>query len=252
MADIGHLAFTIAGPDAGPANIRLRDLLALLAELEIAITATARHMGASEDHSVLSLSDIRRGSAVYELAASGPAQQAAERISHAINRRNSEYLPQQAADSLMEIHRRSVRMGMAFVLNNGQFKSTIEPSIPLFSDALIHGATSVFGYLNAIGGTRPTAKIKLSEGKQITAEVLNQELAQQLGQHLYHFIELHGDAWWHAATMDLRRFRIRRIGTYDDAISVSQAFAELAAVSPGTWDSVDPADYINEQRSELP
>lgn len=252
MADMTHLAFTISGGGAQPSGVRLRDLLVILAEFETAVIATARHMGSADDEAFLSLTTIKSGSAVYDMVASPQSQKAAGRIATAINHRNSESLPQQAVHSLGEIHKRAIKMGRSFVINNSQFTSVIEPSIPLFSDALIQGATSIFGYLNAIGGTRPTAKIKLADDRHITAEVATLALAQELAQHLYHDIELEGDAWWHAGTMELRRFRIRKVGTFDDSIGAEQAFSELAEVSPGLWDSVDPDEYIGEQRSELP
>lgn len=246
-----HLAFTIAGQDTTPEGIRLRDLLLLLADLETAVIATARHMGADGDDTFLGLQEISNGSAVYELSATAPAQLAAERISTAINRRDSALLPQQAVECLNEIQKRSFRMGKSFQLNNGQFQARIEPSFPLFSDALVVGATSLFGTLVAVGGARPTAKLRLSDGQLFTAEVPTHSLAQNLGKMLYRELELEGEAWWHAATMELRRFRVKRVGTYDFT-TPSQAFADLASIAPGLWEDIDPDTYINEQRSDVP
>jgi hypothetical protein len=245
-----HLAFSISGSEATPTTVSLRDLLFLLAEFETAIVATAKQVENEEPDAFISLAQIRQGSAVYDLSTNQTAQTAAARIAEAIKTRNSEGIPQQAVDSLNEMHKRAGKRAWALTINNGSFSSTIQPAIPLFADSLIHGSTTILGYLNRVGGTRPTAKLKLPDGRNFTAEVPSQEFAKQLAHWLYKTVILEGEAWWHANSMDLRGFRIRSIGRYDDSPAASEdAISALRSIAPGLWDDVDPDEYIRAQRS---
>lgn len=249
MPDKSHLAFTINENGARPDRIRLRDLLFFLEKLESAIASTAEYMGQDKGSIDVSLTVVREGSAIYDMSANGGAVDAAERISYAIVNRSSEGLPQSAVHSLTEMQKRAFKLGHSLGLNNGRFSAEIVPSVPLFSDALVNGSTTLYAYLNAVGGVQPTAKLVLPGDKRFTAEVPTKEFAQVLVQSLYSYVTLEGEAWWHASSMELRRFRIRRIGEYEHSLAnPTDAFAALRELSAGVWDDVDPDSYVREQR----
>lgn len=247
-----HLALSIGGEGVTPRAIRLRDLIELLSDLERALMATA---GASAklrkidpDEFSISLVGLEAQLAQLHLSTSNRIQAAANRISEAIDKKSSIELPQVAAESITEMHRRASLRKWSITINNGSFSSTMTPTAPVFSDALITGTTSILGTVFSVGGRRPTAKIDIEGGGTITASV-DRATAKLLAGMLYRTVVLEGEAAWYAKSLELRRFKVRSVGKFDDErANAHDAFAELRRISGDTWEGVDPDRFVRDQR----
>jgi len=249
MADYRRFSLIVDGHNVDPSSVRLSDLLGILGNLHTALMATA---GGKKEQHHLSLVDVAKGSLTLVLEADSAVTAAAQRVATAIQNRSGEGLPQPAVASVRDLQRRLRLHDWNVTLANGNFHSTIKSDVPVFADPLVHGHTIIFGTVTKVGGIRPTASIVLLNSKHFTAELATKEIAQRLAPSLYKPVELHGDAWWYSSTMELNRFRVSSIGDFDhQASEPMRAFSELKERFGSVWDSIDPDEFVRQQREEL-
>lgn len=248
MATSRRFSLVVEGSDVDPSTVRLSDLLAILSNIQTALMSTAG--GKKEEHH-LSLIDVEKGSLTLVLEADAMVAIAAKKVSDAIQSRSGAGLPQPAVASVRDLQKRIKPHHWNVTLLNGDFRSTIMADVPVFSDPLIRGSSTIFGTISKVGGIRPTASVLLPNSKHFTVELGSKEIAQKLAPALYREVELQGDAWWYSSTMELNRFRVSGVGysgrkTSDPLLS----FAELKDKIGGVWDSIDPDDFVRQQREE--
>ncbi len=246
-----HIVVEISGPGAQVQCIRLRDLIEILSDLERALVSTANpgHDPASDVK--ISLVRMERKLARWHLRGSMRVRNAAEKIATAIEAQTAQILPQPATEHIRDMHRRAVKRGWSITFGNATFSTKIEPDREIFADPVIKGTTTVFGKLMGVGGRRPRAKIELPNAKLFTADVGDVELAKQLGNMLYKFVSLNGDARWYTKSLELSHFRIREIGAFNETrANPRTAFDALRLIAPGTWDDIDPDRYIRDLRDD--
>ncbi len=248
MTNPQRFSLVVDGSDVDPTTVRLSDLLGILSSIQTALMATA---GGKKKQHHLSLVDVKKGSLKLVLEADSAITAAAKRVATAIQTRSSEGLPQPAVASVRDLQKRIKPHHWNVTLINSDFHSTIAYDSPVFADPLVRGRTTIFGSVTKVGGLRPTARVLLSGSKLFTAEIVSKEIAQALARSLYEQVELHGDAWWYSSTMELTRFRVDSIGEFDpNASDPLLAFSKLSEKYGGVWDSVDPDDFVRQQREE--
>lgn len=248
MSQYRRFSLVVEGSDVDPSTVRLSDLLGILSSIQTALMSTAG--GKKEEHH-LSLIDVEKGSLTLILEADIIVTNAAKRVSAAIESRSSEGLPQPAVASVRDLQKRIKPHRWNVTLLNGDFRSTIRADVPVFADPLIRGATTIFGTVSKVGGIRPTASIILPNSKHFTAELESRDIAQKLAPSLYKEVELQGDAWWYSSTMELSRFRVNGVSASGHKFSDPlRSFSELKEKIGGVWDSIDPDDFVRQQREE--
>jgi hypothetical protein len=239
-----------------PDTISLTDLLELLRRFNTATVATSLENGLSPDEVFLSLPAISQGSAVLTLRANERTFKNASRVVDAIARRDASLIPPMARRALHDVWKKAQKRSWAITIqpSNGvdaPSSAVIDPNVTLFSTLSASGSTSVLAYIVRAGGENPpTATIRV-QGERLTVPVAGQDIAERLGGLLYQFVELHGQAVWSTNDGRLVDFRIRELGPYSERRSDPRgALDELATASGGYWDTIDPDDYMRDQRGD--
>lgn len=248
-----NFGITIDGQGVSPSSIRLRDLYELMHAFETAVAVTAAQKQGARADASLRLVDIAAGSARYRVALSPEGYAAALLCAAAIASRDLSGLPEKARDSILLIKTKTRTKGWVVrtVGDNGMPAAEITPQTEFTTDAIVSGATSISGWLIRVGGTpRPTALLRLPDNRRLTATIASEELAVKLGPLLYRFISVDGEARWSSADWSLIDFKITALAEYDSEGSLTATLDELATISEGYWDDIDPDDYIASLRSE--
>ena len=85
----------------------------------------------------------------------------------------------------------------------------------------------------------------------MTVTIASRRITQELGQRLYHTIEVHGEATWSSKNGSLLGFKVDSIGPYSDASSnPSDAIKQLSTLAAGFWDNIDPDVYVQDTRED--
>lgn len=244
---------SIEGQDVSPETVRLRDLFDILHAFETAVVLTASQRTSEGGTAELHLVGIKAGSATCSISVAPPGLAAAILCAEAIRKQDLSTLPAKARNGLLEISTKARRRNWTIRLFDAgsALGATISPETAFVEDATIAGVSSLSGKLERIGGSAtPTANFLLADGRRFTADVASQELAAQLAPLLYHFVSVDGEAKWSSFDMALVDFRITGIGSYEEDSNVLETLGEMAKISAGFWDEIDPDEYIADLRSE--
>ena len=250
--DSTPIEFTIDGRNVSPQSVALRDLLDLLSLLDQAIDATAKSRGIVGLPSVY-LVGVADGSDVMLLEANEQAVFAAKEIAAAIETGDCTKIPLQAERCLRGMWKKAKANEWSLGLSNSHFSATISPTEELFAKSQVKGATSLWGRLIRVGGAGPTAALVLEQFmakyQTITIDLDNEEMAKELGHHLYETVGLEGEATWSVPGWGLDQFKARSILPFSksepDAVA---AFRAIRDISGAIWDDVDPDIFVGEQR----
>ncbi len=243
---------SIEGQGVAPETIRLRDLFDVLSAFETAVIVTAGQLSADSAEAELHLVGIHKGSTACTVSTAPAGYRAAALCTEAISRRDLSQLPMKARKGLLDVHAkaRARKWRICVSDGNGMKPAEIEPDTTFIADATIAGLSSLSGKLDRIGGSAsPTANFLMADGRRFTADVANQELAAQLAPLLYRFVSVEGEAKWSSIDLTLLDFKITGISGYDDSADIRETLDELAKISGGFWDSIDPDEYVAGLRS---
>jgi hypothetical protein len=260
MAKKRDITFRIEGSGINPQSLPLGELLPLLDNLLAATFATAKGEAPSVTQRSLpiSLTDIRPGSATMVFEAESVAHISITNIIYALegDEERAKRVPQSARSRIERIQQRvkarnwKVSLGAS---ENGDWReTTIAPDTILFSEPVTRGSTSLLAYIIRVGGEfKRTVTIKFPDLSHLTARVATRELTEQLGEMLYDYVELHGDAEWYSRNWMLKSFKVTGIGDYRESTSEPiRALQDLGDASAGFWDNIDVDQYLREMRSE--
>lgn len=236
----------------GPEDLRLRDLARIITALEDAIVETIDTLSPHRSRNVsLSLISITSGSIHLQFASQIPeANNAFEFLVRSINFNtliNNSYsssqadfkLSQKALNSLKRIRAVAKQQNLVFELGttNDHFRplGVITPTTQLdvISQSRVQTSsftdqTTIYGRVISVGERKPSAKIALSDGRELRVQV-SRKVASELGARLYSWVGLFGEATWSSAPYKLEAFSVSRITEFEDKPSV-QASAELSAL----------------------
>lgn len=113
----------------------------------------------------------------------------------------------------------------------------------------IRGETVIYGKVERVGGVDPKVRVRVSEHEVVSCR-LNEDLAKELGIHLYAVVGLRGQATWDAKDHSLAYFRVDEILSYKSVGAVQAAY-ELKDAAQGSYDSVrNVSAFVRELREE--
>ena len=253
--------FRINGEHVSPETVDLDDLVDVLADLREAIIAVAVSSN-PRSHIALSLVNISEGSNRLSLKESEDALGATTVITSAVRDKQVYRLPLKSQKRLRNIWQTAKDTGWdscEFASNGAAIGDAfIDPKVDLFPDERVYsGHTTVYGRCTRAGGERQfSAKLTLLDGTKKTVRLCSKAMAEELGHRLYQVVGLDGEATWSACDDELLSFKAMEISPYTDRNpdgslrSITESFKSLATAASGRWDSVDPEEFVAEQRRD--
>lgn len=261
MTDNKHeFDFVIEGEGVSPSTVALRDLVEILSQFQdvVTITATQKANDGTDDMQ-LHLVRIGEGSDRLTLLAGDRMYDASAKVTKAIATNKFDDIPLPAQDGLRKLSRRARAKNWSFRVSphsNGAPKrrkmveAAITPESEFLLPTEITGGTALLVKIDRIGGeSSPTAWVILPNGDKLTAELKNKEMAQQLKARLFKFAVLEGNAVWDYESWKIERFKVERIGEYEDT-SPREAFERLSEAAGNRWENIDPEEFVTELRGE--
>lgn len=248
-----QIQIRITGNGIKPETVELSDLVEVLRDFCTALMSTARNAGQTRNETHLSLVAIEDKSCGSLLEMDPRTYRQSDRITQAINTGNPDSITEPAQNALFRLWRRARSNGWdAIEINrNGDGNARIDPDKPLFKKSKFPERTTIVAWVIRTGGFNPTAEIRLPNQQELAIELASTELASYLGESLYKWVELEGDATWDVTDWKLTRFRATAHGKYrSDLAKPSNALNLLAEASGGFWDSVDPDAFMREVRDD--
>lgn len=258
MNRIFQLRFTGGGvkPDVVPA----RELAELIIATEEAISSIAlqRNPGLNPDEIIVGLVQIENKSLGLSFASSSPdvVGSAFNEMAASITRRSFTGLPTKSLRGLRVLAEFNNTHNCRTQFWNGETTAR-EPlaemdvgfEMYLPEENFIRGETVIYGRVERVGGVDPKARVRLSEHEVVSCR-LNENLAKELGAHLYAQVGLRGQATWDASDHSLAYFRVDEILPFEDAGAVSAAYA-LNDAAQGAYDAVnDVPGFVRRLRGE--
>jgi len=130
----------------------------------------------------------------------------------------------------------------------GDLLATITPDsyADVSESAFIAGESSVFGYLERVGGaTRPHCGLRIATQptKMVICHVCSEELVRELGPYVYRNIRVSGKVtWlrkdWLVKTVDVKSFEPAKTG------SICEALQEIYEAGGKAWDEVEDPEAL--------
>ncbi len=247
----------IIGDTVLPQTVKSSDLAVLITNWEEAITRTVQSkfpIVFDPNDAVVSLVGIDEGSDRLTFSVLTIALQAVSFISNTIAARRYEDIPVPAQKAIFEISKQASRKEWAVEIvadEQLQIREAVisdDNPVPPPSPPKATGTTTITGWLLRIGGAKPKAEIRLTDGELILIDVTS-TMAKQLGDRLYEEVSIEGEATWVVHDWKIVEFKAKRITEYRPS-SVIAAFKELAEASDGTWENIDVEAYVGQLRAE--
>ena len=258
MKPLFQLRFTGGGvkPDVVPA----RELAELIIATEEAISSIAlqRNPGLNPDEIVVGLVQVENKSLGLSFASSAPdvVGSAFNEIADSITRRSFTGLPTKSLRGLRVLAEFNTMHNCRTQFWNGDTDAReplaemdvgFERLLP--EEHFIRGETVIYGKVERVGGVDPKVRVRISEHEVVSCR-LNEELAIELGAHLYDEVGLRGQATWDAKDHSLAYFRVDEILPFENAGAVSAAYA-LNDAAQGAYDAVnDVPGFVRGLRRE--
>ncbi|MGE3181411.1 MAG: hypothetical protein AB7N71_07265 [Phycisphaerae bacterium] len=271
-ADRNNISFVVrlVGEGIKPRAVPLRKLTSILNAVQKIVddveddswfTAEKEPDEPLDPKRTLHLVRVLSGSAVYEVEAPRGATvlQTLQEINRALKSPKDADWTDAAMSSIEELSAvaRSLKCNIEFRRPSisgklGRILTTILPNSfnAVKSSAFIKGETSVYAYLERIGGaTKMGCGIRLADQrKMVFCSVAGKEIARELGQHLYKNVLLIGDAtWlrknWRLRTMKITGFQPPKTG------SLLESLRQAHGAGGRAWDEIEnPVEYLEEIR----
>lgn len=232
--------------------------LIIAAEEAIASVALQRNPALNPDEIVVGLVQIEERSLGLSFASSSPdvVGAAFTEIASSITSRSFGGLPTKSLRGLRVLAEFNTTHNCHTQFWNGE-TSAREPLAEmdvgferyLPEENFIRGETVIYGRVERVGGVDPKVRVRLSQHEVVSCR-LNENLAKELGGHLYAEVGLRGQATWDAKDHSLAYFRVDEILPFENAGAVSAAYA-LNDATQGAYDPVkDVPDFVRKLRGE--
>lgn len=236
-------------PETLPAS-RLADLLRVY---EAAVVA-AMPEAPEEDAPAVCLTEIGDGCVQLKTTHGMGAVDAAISIKESLRTQDYSQLPAKAQSRLAELSRLLVGWQYRAILSGltaDDAEISADRPVPEPKAILVRNRTVIYGVCERVGGQQPKASIRLfSTSRQIDVN-LSQKLACELGQRLYDSVGIEGIAISDLSSGEIVSFHgdalVPYAGKNADPLG---AMKRIAALSGGTWEDVDPNEYVRESRDE--
>lgn len=246
-----NVKLKIEGSGVTPISLPLDDLLFIVQHYRDAVLAQAGDSGRLEAGEVIALQGIEKGSAAPVLVVPHRYRAQAYALAESLATEQPQKHPTVAHRILADISKRCQQRGLTLRLPRARGKSYLigaghpfeVPPLPTFVES-----TTLYGMVRSAGGATPHAELVLDHGRAISIHG-PEELIIELARCLYQEVGLEGEGTYDAETHQLRSFRALR-RTEFEGTDLLAAFEELAAVSDGAWNGIDPAEYVQALRAD--
>ncbi|MDP1798371.1 MAG: hypothetical protein Q8K78_12845 [Planctomycetaceae bacterium] len=251
MKRAADIKLKIDGTGVTPATLSLDDLLFIVEHYRNAIVAFAGDAGRLEAGEVIALMGVEKGSATPVVRAPERFRTLAYSLTESLHSKTFHQHPAPAHRILAEISKRCQQRGI-FVRLPGTRGKHFDigaghpfevPPPPTFIES-----TVLYGSVRSAGGAMPHAEIVTDNGRVVSV-LADQALIIELAKCLYQTVGLEGDGTYDAETHQLKAFRALRRTEFEET-DLLAAFEELAAVSEGVWDGIDPVEYVQALRDD--
>jgi hypothetical protein len=245
------LKLKIDGKGVSPASLSIDDLFFIVQKYRDAVLAHAGEDGQLEADEVIALIAVEEGSAAPCLRIPIRIRETAYALTESLGTAEPQKHPTSAHRILAEISKRCQQRGVFINLPAPRGKSfcigagcPFEVPEPLtFAEAAV-----LYGTVRNVGGAMPHAEIVVDDARAV--KVYGEEtLIVELGKYLYKPVGLEGEGTYDANTHQLKSFRAFRKMEFEEG-DLLAAFEELAAVSEGVWDGIDPVKYVQALRAD--
>lgn len=253
-----------AGGGILPENIRAGEMAEILSSIEDMLSAIVAkdHPTLSKEDLVVGLVNIQSGSVHLEFSSKIPEVTfpAFVQVTKSIRSQNFGGLPATALKSLQSFSSfvRKKNCEAEFISRDGTAKTktkikvlaTMTPDIQIETPGFLRGETTIYGQVIRVGGRDPRAMIETVEGATIYCEMVDEDLARELGERLYTMVSLKGKAKWDSQTLRLEDFKAHEVADYHKG-SILKAFEELSSIAGKYFsDITDVKKYIDDLRDQ--
>jgi len=255
------ISVEISGFGVAPETVRASDLAELITNFQDAITETAiekGHLSADlpPNEAEVSLVSVGEGSELLGIALVPSVVDSTNEIFGALASKNLNGINIGTYFSINRIYKQALRMKWQIkVAGDSDFsfgEVTISANAPLPAQKIrtAKGGTTIYGKLMRYGNANPTAIIVLDDGCRVTVE-MSREMVKDLEtrQRLFDRVGFEGIATWSLRDWKIVEFQASRITAFErsgDYLNIM--FDELAKVSEGRWEGVDPVEFVNRLR----
>lgn len=220
-----------------PEIIRARELAEVITSIEEMLTSLIELKPDSKSSNqpvTIGISSIHAGSIVLRFKSqTHPRELFSEyqRVTEAIGNNALDTLPYFCTEALKRVHDFAIsKLGSTATFSssnneipNVYFSSNSVLDFP--SKKFIYGRTTIYGIILRIGGMNPRLALKTSLDNTIYSDI-TESLAKQLGERIYNWVGLSGNAVWEADSMNLHSFLPETIIDYQNT-DLSKTYNEL-------------------------
>lgn len=235
-----------------PHTIRASELAELLTATESAITSLVHHNNPeiNEDSILFGLATLEDQSVGlgWWSAQAREVFDAFEDLTQAFQAKSFDQLPARTLEGLREISKfareRSCQTLFVNTPESGgdEVVLVLEPdfSLEIPKAEYIRGETTLYGYVDRVGGIQPKVKLRLGDGSTLHCN-LDAELAKDVGAKLYKDIGLKGVATWDIKDYSIIYFRATELLSYEESNPI-EAFRELSEAVGKSFEKVHDPD----------
>jgi hypothetical protein len=240
-----------------PETTKASDVAEILKSIESMIEPCILrdHPEIKRENIVIGLIQVKSASLGLEFKspANGTMISAFRTIGNAISTDNYSNLPLLSIEPLETLmsYARKWQRNADLIVNNGRPEviATITPETVIEETGLLKGDTNLYGFVIRVGGVKPVVRIEAINGQTISCSG-DMETIKTLGQRLYTRVGLAGTALWRPQTLEIRKFEIKSILSYQDT-HLDEAFKELATVAEPYYANIhDVEEYLKKLRDD--
>ena len=238
----------LSGSGVRPETVPLSDLRDMLEALERTLESGSRGVAdQSDEQEITGLVAVESSSASYAVSTSlVTANRFDEIIVPALKERNLSSLPMRNAEGvrgIQEVARRH-KAQVVWLMANGSESEAVsfgyDDDFAMPERSTVKGVTTVYGFLERVGGATPRAALKLSTSQILRFDV-TREFAEELAPHLYRFVRIAGTADWNGLTWEIEDFIPQELLEFREE-GTAHGFRAVAEISGDAWLDIDDVE----------
>jgi hypothetical protein len=245
-----------------PETIRAGEMAEVLSSFEEMVSSlvVAEHPKLTKDDLIVGLINIQRGSVRLQFSSQLPEVviPAFLQISKSVKEQNFNALPGNTIKSLQTFSSFLHKKGCSadFVTRNGRENvlATMTPDVKIAPVEYISGDTTLYGEVIRVGGRDPKAMVESIDGNTVYCDIANEDLAREVGEHLYLMTKLDGTARWDARSLNLEEFKITKVSEFGNT-GIVETFEELSKLAGQFYANVTNVENfissIRDQNEEM-
>lgn len=137
------------------------------------------------------------------------------------------------------------------LIHNGKItvNAILFPKIEIPEHPKIKTQIVIYAKIIRVGGSKPHVTIELPSENSLTCQVKDEALARKIGQRLYTFAGLQGNATLDSDNLDVLEFRVEKLNDYEGRLSLKDTIAQLSSMSGKYYADVNDVEaYVESLR----